>query len=205
MTSSRLLCILAVLVLLIPMSAKGGPLDDILGKVCDEVECGKGKCVVNTSLPLNFICECDSGWKRTKDYDNYTYANNFLPCVIPECSLDYGCQSAPPPVPDKDFPFNLSAFDPCYWAYCGEGRCSRNRTHTYSCLCDTGYFNLVNISVFPCYSSCTIGSDCSRLGIKVADSTSSEGVGSDAATSVRAGRLHWMVMLLLSTAVVMWN
>ncbi|XP_054785219.1 uncharacterized protein LOC129291733 [Prosopis cineraria] len=205
MASSRLLAFLAVVVIFMPMAAKGGPLDDILDKVCDQVECGKGKCVVNTSLPLNFICECDSGWKRTKDYDNNTYANNFLPCVIPECSLDYGCQSAPPPVPDREYPYNLSAFDPCYWAYCGEGHCTRNRTRTHSCECDSDYFNLLNISVFPCYSSCTIGSDCSRLGIRVADSTSSDGGEANPAISIRAGRLYWMVMLLLSTGVVMWN
>lgn len=58
------------------------------GKVCEEVECGKGTCVVNTSYPLGFICECDSGWKRTpNDDDNYTIANSFLPCVLPQCML----------------------------------------------------------------------------------------------------------------------
>lgn len=50
------------------------------------MECGKGSCVVNTSYPLNFVCECDSGWKRTQDDDD-KYAASFLPCVIPECKF----------------------------------------------------------------------------------------------------------------------
>ncbi|XP_052730358.1 uncharacterized protein LOC108345420 isoform X3 [Vigna angularis] len=168
-------------------------------KVCEEVECGKGSCVVNTSYPLNFICECESGWTRTQDEDDDKFATSFLPCVIPQCSLNYGCQPAPPPVPEKSFPHNLSAFDPCYWAYCGEGKCVQNRTHTYACECSPNYFNLLNISVFPCYSECTLGSDCSKLGIKVADSTGNQ----DSSGSLFKGRLDWMIMLLMSTGMVM--
>jgi hypothetical protein len=60
----------------------------IADKVCEEVECGKGNCVVNTSYPLNFVCECDSGWKRTQDEDDDIYATSFLPCVIPQCKFN---------------------------------------------------------------------------------------------------------------------
>ncbi|RDY03348.1 hypothetical protein CR513_13078 [Mucuna pruriens] len=170
MGSSMLLGLMALLlIVMLPMAAKGDVVDDFLDQVCEEVECGKGKCVVNTSYPLNFICECQSGWKRTREDDDDKYATSFLPCVIPECSLNYGCQPAPPPVPEKSIPHNFSAFDPCYWAYCGEGECTKNKTHTYRCDCSPNYYNLLNISVFPCYS--TLGSDCSRLGIKVANSS----------------------------------
>ncbi|XP_061338012.1 uncharacterized protein LOC133284895 isoform X2 [Gastrolobium bilobum] len=208
MSSSRLLGLMAmVLMLLLPMAAKGDDIiDNFLDKVCEEVECGKGSCVVNSSYPLNFLCECDSGWKRTREDDNDTYATSFLPCVIPDCSLNYGCQPAPPPVPEKDIPHNFSAFDPCYWAYCGEGSCTKNRTYTYRCECNPNYFNLLNISVFPCYSECTLGSDCSRLGITVAKSTTDSGSGnSSQASSIFPGRFHWIVMLLMSTGMVMWS
>ncbi|KAK7277836.1 hypothetical protein RJT34_22854 [Clitoria ternatea] len=206
MSSSKLLGLMAMfLMLLLPMVAKGDLTDDILGKVCEEVECGKGNCVVNTSYPLGFVCECQSGWKRTQEDNDDTYATSFLPCVIPQCSLNYGCQPAPPPVPEKNFPQNFSAFDPCYWAYCGEGTCTKNRTHTYRCECNPNYFNLLNISVFPCYSECTLGSDCSRLGIKVAaDSTTGSGSQENSASIFRGG-VHWMVMLLVSTGMVMWS
>ncbi|KAK7269217.1 hypothetical protein RIF29_21935 [Crotalaria pallida] len=205
MSSTRLFCFMAmILMVLIPMAAKGNLVDDIFGKVCDEVECGKGKCVVNSSYPLNFICECDSGWKRTKDQDNDTYATSFLPCVLPNCSLDYGCQPPPPEVTDKNFPHNLSAFDPCYWAYCGEGDCVKNRTYTHGCQCKPNYFNLLNISVFPCYSECTLGSDCSKLGITVQKSTGSSN-GNGTTSPIIRGRFHWMVMLLMSTGMVMWS
>ncbi|KAL1294352.1 hypothetical protein HN51_055112 [Arachis hypogaea] len=192
---------------LLPIIAKADLEDDILGKICDEVECGKGKCVANTSYPLNFICECDNGWKRTRDNDNDTDANSFLPCVIPQCSMNYGCQSAPPPVPEKSVPHNFSAFDPCYWAYCGEGSCQKNKTHTYRCECNPNTFNLLNISVFPCYSACTIGSNCSKLGIKVEDSTAAgtNGGSSQASLVVPWGSLGWIVTLLISSGLVMWS
>ncbi|XP_020210314.1 neurogenic locus notch homolog protein 1 [Cajanus cajan] len=206
MGSSKLLGLMAMLlIVLLPMAAKGDIVDDILGKVCKEVECGKGTCVANTSYPLNYICECDSGWKRTQDNDDDEYANSFLPCVLPNCSLNYGgCQPAPPPVPEKSVPHNLSAFDPCYWAYCGEGKCVKNKTYTHSCQCQPNFYNLLNISVYPCYSECTIGSDCSKLGIEVGKSTSDNSSEGNSA-SVLSGKLHWMVMLLMSTGMVMWS
>lgn len=43
--------------------------------------------MVNTSLPLSFACECESGWKRTQDEDDDLHATSFLPCVIPECKF----------------------------------------------------------------------------------------------------------------------
>ncbi|KAE9619017.1 hypothetical protein Lalb_Chr02g0148751 [Lupinus albus] len=207
MGCTKLLGLMAmILMVLLPLTTKGDLVDDIFGKVCDEIECGKGSCVVNTSYPLNFMCECESGWKRTRNEDNDTYATSFLPCVIPDCSLDYGCQPAPPPVPEKDVPHNLSAFDPCYWAYCGVGECTKNKTYTYCCKCNPSYYNLLNISVFPCYSECTLGSDCSRLGIKVEKSTTSTGGdGTNQASSTFPRWFNWIVMLLMSTGMVMWS
>lgn len=59
----------------------------IADRVCEEVDCGRGRCFANTSLPLSFACECESGWKRTQDEDDDLYATSFLPCVIPECKF----------------------------------------------------------------------------------------------------------------------
>ncbi|CAI8603349.1 unnamed protein product [Vicia faba] len=210
MDSSKLLGLIAtILWLLLPMVTKGDsndvPNDDFLDRVCEEVDCGKGRCFVNTSLPLSFACECESGWKRTQDEDDDLYATSFLPCVIPECSLNYGCQQAPPPVREKSIPNNISAFDPCYWAYCGEGRCTRNMTHTlmYMCECNRNYYNLLDISVFPCYSGCTLGSDCSNLGIRISNSTVD--FDSDASSTIFGGRFYWIIVLMMSTGMVMWS
>lgn len=46
---------------------------------------------------------------------------------------------------------NLSA---CYWMYCGEGTCTKNSTYTHTCQCNSGHYNLYNISAFPCFSEC---------------------------------------------------
>ncbi|KAK9292500.1 hypothetical protein L1049_020473 [Liquidambar formosana] len=45
--------------------------------------------------------------------------------------------------------------------------------YQYQCQCNAGYSNLLNITAYPCYSECALGSDCARLGIKVSNSTSS--------------------------------
>lgn len=107
----------------------------------------------------------------------------------------------------------MKPFVACYWAYCGEGTCTKSRTHTHMCQCKQGFSNLLNISAFPCFSECikkqqffsnsyivfnktvlvflvakmiglclfegTLGSDCSRLGIRVADSTAGGGSSSN--------------------------
>ncbi|KAL6989511.1 hypothetical protein U1Q18_015261, partial [Sarracenia purpurea var. burkii] len=61
----------------------------------------------------------------------------------------------------------------CYWIYCGQGTCSKNETYTHTCQCNTGYNNLLNVPVFPCYADCAVGSDCQKLGISVSRSSSS--------------------------------
>ena len=58
----------------------------ITEELCKEVECGKGKCKADGSFPLGFTCECDAGWKRTRDEDDEEDLH-FLPCVIPNCIL----------------------------------------------------------------------------------------------------------------------
>ncbi|XP_018826299.1 uncharacterized protein LOC108995230 [Juglans regia] len=207
MGSSSMVAFVAVLLVLLSMTSLGSsdtsPLDDFLGRVCEDVECGKGNCSADLSYPLGFKCECNTGWKRTRDEDDDL---TFLPCVIPNCTLDYGCQPAPPPVPEKEIPRNLSAFDPCYWAYCGEGTCTKNKTHTHRCECKSGFFNLLNVSAFPCYSECTLGSDCSRLGITVAK-TSADGSGGSTGqgTSFLPGKFHWMATLMVILGIVMWK
>ena len=45
-------------------------------------------------------------------------------------------------------------FEACYWMYCGEGKCTRSNTYDYKCECNSGYQNLLNVSVYPCYGEC---------------------------------------------------
>ncbi|KAH7571921.1 hypothetical protein JRO89_XS04G0167100 [Xanthoceras sorbifolium] len=128
MASFKVMAFLAVLVVVsLPMTTLG--LHDDLSpalapfyeKVCEEVDCGKGACKADIKYPFSYICECDAGWKRSQDND-IDEDLRFLPCIIPNCTLNYGtCQPAPPPVPEKEVPHNVSFYDPCYWIYCGEG------------------------------------------------------------------------------------
>ncbi|XVF06292.1 hypothetical protein REPUB_Repub06bG0034700 [Reevesia pubescens] len=213
MASYKILGFAALLLFLLPIDAKGG-LDDLspalapsYEMLCDEVECGRGTCRANISYPLNYICECESGWKRTIDDDNDDDDFMFLPCVIPNCTLDYSCQPAPPPVSEREVPRNLSFFDPCYWIYCGEGTCNKTDTYKHICECRPGYSNLLNITYFPCYSQCTLRFDCYRLGITVSnqETTPSSSPDGGKASTFLPGKLHWRAVLLMSMAMVLWK
>ncbi|XP_030534733.1 uncharacterized protein LOC115743885 [Rhodamnia argentea] len=201
MASSKLTASFGVLVLL-PIAALGYPWNPFNVKMCDVVNCGKGTCVENSNSPFDFVCECDAGWKRTRlaNEDNL----KFLPCVIPNCSLDYSCMPAPPPLPPV--PYNVSFFDPCYWTYCGGGTCTNSTSYDHICQCSPGYSNLMNISVYPCFSDCAIGADCAKLGVKVSSLTSTQGSSSDGGSHARSfppGTIIWMAILATSLALVL--
>ncbi|KAK6911411.1 hypothetical protein RJ641_023504 [Dillenia turbinata] len=179
MASPGTVTLLALLIMVVlPMTALGtNSSTHFLDILCNEVNCGKGTCQVDLAQPFGYTCQCQTGWKRTRlDSDDGFL---FLPCVIPNCTLDYSCMPAAPPTPTPLFPYYYSVFDPCYWVYCGDGACTKIGPYVHSCQCDSGYYNLLNISVYPCYSDCAIGSDCSNLGIKVASSSSTPGTGND--------------------------
>ncbi|KAH6824917.1 hypothetical protein C2S53_002753 [Perilla frutescens var. hirtella] len=209
MALSYLQVFIAILVVLLPIAAKGDDFPPGLApyydEICKEVECGKGSCEASSNIfPFSFKCNCEQGWKRTRlDTDE---GLEFLPCIIPNCSVDYSCMPAPPPMPAV--PHNLSVFDPCYWVYCGEGTCTKNRTRTHTCQCDSGRTNLFNISAFPCYSDCAIGSDsCESLGLKVSSSTANPSPNGDSnqAITFSIGKFNWMAVLLAAAAVAFWK
>ncbi|XP_071933399.1 uncharacterized protein [Coffea arabica] len=193
---------LAMVMILLPIATRGDdPLTPILNDICKEVECGKGTCQASLGYPFNFKCICDNGWRRTRLDNEETL--EFLPCVIPNCSLDYSCMPAPAPLPS--IPYNNSFFDPCYWIYCGGGTCIKDATYTHKCQCNSGYSNLNDIPVFPCFNQCAVGSDCSRLGVKLSSSTSSRNNDDSPATSILPWKFQWMGILLISGAILLWK
>ncbi|KAL6582924.1 hypothetical protein OROMI_005002 [Orobanche minor] len=117
---------------------------------CRESVCGKGNCVVSSNSTFGYECECDSGWKQAAGSQDDDYLK-FLPCVIPNCTLDYSCANAPAPVSDNHTKANLSFLDPCFWTYCGGGSCNKTSVFTHTCECEEGYYNLFNSTAFPCY------------------------------------------------------
>nr|XP_011462532.1 PREDICTED: uncharacterized protein LOC101297532 [Fragaria vesca subsp. vesca] len=160
-------------------SVSAESLDDILAPVfspimddvCKDIECGEGTCKPSSSSTFFFECQCDSGWKQTTE--NSTDHFKFLPCVIPNCNLDYSCEKAPAPIPDKSKKANTSIFDPCYWMDCGGGTCNKTSKLSYNCECGEGYYNLLNMTTLPCLKECSIGVDCANLGISVSNKCTS--------------------------------
>ncbi|PKI51915.1 hypothetical protein CRG98_027696 [Punica granatum] len=112
--------------------------------LCKGMECGKGSCKVSGNITHPYECECEAGWKQFQNL-------KFLPCVIPNCSLDSSCTKGQPSIQEKSHAANESVFNPCHWADCGGGSCNRTSPLSYNCLCDEGYYNLLNVSVFPCF------------------------------------------------------
>ncbi|KAK1374141.1 hypothetical protein POM88_030334 [Heracleum sosnowskyi] len=185
----------------INVSISTSPSDDTnQDEICSEVNCGKGTCETARSSLFGFKCKCENGWFRTRS--NQEDDLDFLPCIIPNCSLDYSCLSAAPPIPS--IPTNISVFDPCYWTYCGEGTCKKNLTYGQTCQCKPGYSNLLNITAFPCFSECALGSDCERLGINVSRSTVSSD-DNNQATSFLPGNSHWIAIVLISVLLAVRN
>ncbi|MQM04189.1 hypothetical protein Taro_036981 [Colocasia esculenta] len=106
-----LLAVQAILLSLHPRSAAAdwlGPVASPFFKgLCESVECGKGRCRTDSSRMLGYVCECDAGWTKLDDRFQQ------LPCVIPNCTLNYECSnrtaaapapSLPPLPPPSDHP-----------------------------------------------------------------------------------------------------
>ncbi|KAK8507319.1 hypothetical protein V6N11_069162 [Hibiscus sabdariffa] len=211
MASFNSLALLAIFLALHLRTAKTDFLSPLLqpifDDVCKEVECGKGKCnpSSNGTLPY-YTCECDAGWKQTaanKDDDH----PKFLPCIFPNCTLNTACAAAPSPVQEKAAKENQSAFDICRWSNCGGGSCNKTSPITYDCKCSEGYFNLLNVSAFPCYRECAIGMDCANLGISVSNRSTSVTPASSGNDVNRVGlklfgNCHWPIISVLLLAMV---
>ncbi|KAK2453876.1 hypothetical protein QL285_001503 [Trifolium repens] len=195
--------------LLQPLLAKSDFLSPLLSPifddVCKEVECGKGTCKPSKNSTFPFECECDQGWKKAFD-SNDDGGMKFLPCIIPNCTLDYSCSKAPAPAPEKARKSNESIFDACHWVDCGGGSCKKTSTFNYSCECDASYSNLLNITTFPCFRECSLGMGCSDLGISVSNSSSSSSSPPPAlnddneASSILQGRSLCMVLVIMVMA-----
>ncbi|XP_010559037.1 PREDICTED: uncharacterized protein LOC104827557 [Tarenaya hassleriana] len=168
--------------------------------VCKQVECGKGGCKPSSNSTFMFECECESGWKQI---DHHL---KFLPCIIPNCTMDFACGEAPSPAeelkPTK--PKNGSFIDPCHWTDCGGGSCNTTSPFTYTCECQQGYSNLLNVSAFPCFRQCAFGMDCVNLGIPLFNNSASPPPALADSSKSQATRLDrsrtpflWMMIICL--------
>lgn len=171
------------------------------GDVCKSAECGKGTCKPSNDSNFGFACECADGWKQARpEHDD---GLKFLPCVIPNCTLNYSCGQAPSPAPAREKRANESIFNPCYWADCGGGTCSKTSVFTHKCDCQEGYYNILNVTAFPCFRECELGTDCEHLGIGIMNNTSPSsspglpGNSQSQATSIAIGDLTWSIFTMV--------
>ncbi|KAK7279263.1 hypothetical protein RJT34_24310 [Clitoria ternatea] len=214
MASASFVALFALLLLQHPLSATSSfatndflspLLSPIFDDVCKEVECGKGTCKASKNSTFFFECQCEPGWKQAPSMDDIDL--KFLPCIIPNCTLNYSCADAPAPVPEKTTKANASVFDACHWVDCGGGSCNKTSIFTYHCECDAGYYNLLNVTAFPCLRECSLGMGCSQLGISVKNSSNSapppaalnDNSKNEASSNVQGSSL-WLIMVIMFMA-----
>jgi len=212
MASTTAVAFLAVLLVLQPRIALSDFLSPLLSplfdNVCKEVECGKGTCKASSNSTLFFEYECDPGWKQARSDDDDDL--KFLPCVVPNCTLNYSCANAPSPVQEKERKANDSIFDACHWTNCRGGLCNQTSAFAYNCECAEGYYNLLNVTFLPCFQECAIGMDCKNLGISLTNKSTSvtpalADDGKNQATSILQGNSLWLIILMMSMATVLWK
>ncbi|XP_056175043.1 uncharacterized protein LOC115666868 [Syzygium oleosum] len=197
----RVLAILFVLVtpttsdLLSPLTPFLPPLQD---DVCKEVACGRGKCkpLVNDSAIFLYECECDPGWRKSPRRG--TEPLKFLPCTLPNCTIDSSCKRASSPAQEKaSGARHPSILNPCMWVDCGGGSCKQTSQYSYTCACEEGYSNLLNVSALPCFKECSFGMDCLNRGIPFANESSPPDSGDidvSKAHSLLRGKSLWLVL-----------
>ncbi|XP_047084631.1 fibropellin-1-like isoform X1 [Lolium rigidum] len=185
---------LAVADFLSPLSPLLAP---VMGPVCEAAPCGKGNCTETSGLP-GYMCDCDPGWTQMHVGDHL----RFLPCVIPNCTINRSCSNdtsalAPAPSPRN---FSLSP-DACDFAYCGSGGTCKNGTGlSYHCECKEGFNNVLNMTTMPCYQDCSYGADCAALGILPSSNSTAAppaGSASNAPASAFAVSVSWQILLPL--------
>ncbi|KAG7997938.1 hypothetical protein I3843_01G233100 [Carya illinoinensis] len=136
-----------------------GPLQDV---PCALINCGEGTCKAsNASTLIGFDCECNPGWKKTQ-----IGPLTFPSCVVPNCTVDFQCgkgSTSPPPAPLVPLPPPLNLPNPCALVWCGDGTCVSNGT-AYTCECNEGSQNLLNLKGRACFKQCYWGADCNSLG-----------------------------------------
>ncbi|KAK7818227.1 slit like protein 2 protein [Quercus suber] len=177
----------------------------VFDELCKDVVCGKGTCKPsNQSAFFLFECECYPGWKQASFGPAEKF--KFLPCVVPDCTINYSCMNASSPVQDKGSIANESIFDPCHWTDCGGGFCNKTSNFTYSCECAKDYYNILNDTSMPCFQDCAIGMDCSTLGISNKSTSATQVVSDDGmnhAASILQGHYFWLIALMTFMAMMM--
>ncbi|KAH6821613.1 hypothetical protein C2S53_016723 [Perilla frutescens var. hirtella] len=178
-------------------------------EACKSNVCGKGSCVASNTSSFGFECECERGWKQARAEGDQFF--KFLPCVIPNCTLNFNCAKSPDPAPNLN-KSKSSVFDPCFWTDCGGGSCNKTSVFTHSCVCEEGYYNLFNSTSFPCYKECAIGGDCGNLGITALNSSNSSpprstvGDSRSHASSLMVGiEFSWLIVVFSTLAPVVWK
>ncbi|KAI0503634.1 hypothetical protein KFK09_014568 [Dendrobium nobile] len=85
-------------------------LSPVLNGLCKAVYCGKGICKVSENSTFGFSCQCNPGWTQLHIEEHF----RFLPCLIPNCSINNSCTKISGPLALPPFPAppdNFSLFD----------------------------------------------------------------------------------------------
>ncbi|GAA0153285.1 hypothetical protein LIER_11562 [Lithospermum erythrorhizon] len=165
------------------------------GFLCNLAPCGKGVCkLTNNATFPGYECECGPGWNQV--------GPKFMPCVVPNCTLDSSCMATPGKANG-----HFSPLDFCTYADCGGGVCN-NTAFPYSCECDEGYGNLLNMKLFSCVKDCALGLDCNHLQIPLQNNTvkpNNTDTNGSLVSSSSSGNLILLLVLGISICMILWR
>ncbi|XP_024392381.1 uncharacterized protein [Physcomitrium patens] len=145
--------------------------------VCLGIDCQQGTCVPlgNTSYPSNILspyqCLCKPGWQTVEGLLKNLPNVLTLPCTIPNCTLNLGCNGSSAPTVQAS-PTMQNVSSPCSLpGICGNGGCEVTDMNkyppTYKCTCAAGYANVGNLAAGYCLKDCEIGSNCRAIGVSL--------------------------------------
>ncbi|EPS70628.1 hypothetical protein M569_04135, partial [Genlisea aurea] len=126
---------------------------------CNGTRCGRGSCIPSLNTTFGFVCECEPGWRQARpDTDRLLL---FLPCIVPNCTVNYGCSGEDratdaDPVPQLPSIQSNDKIDFIYYYDCSGGICNQTSAIAHECICKDGFHNLMNDTIFPCYKQCKI-------------------------------------------------
>ncbi|XP_059459273.1 uncharacterized protein LOC132188755 [Corylus avellana] len=181
--------------------------DPIQDAVCAIINCGQGTCIPSTASIIGFDCECNPGWKKIQ-----IGPLTFPSCVVPNCTLDFQCGNAspapPPPLVPPVLPSLPNLTNPCALVWCGDGTCMANGAG-YTCNCNEGSSNLMNLTGLACFKPCYFGADCNDLSLGSPPTSSSSsrndidhGGSSGVPNCLRS--LHTLSTIMLAVIFITW-
>lgn len=161
---------------------------------CANVDCQQGSCVPNDNFIVGVLfpykCQCNPGWATLQKVVPILDVPS-LPCNVPNCTLNMSCAGdSPVSAPSPSSPLTSANISTCLVpGICGHGTCEpvAGGASSFTCVCEPGYANVLNMTGGYCVSQCELNGGCQALNITLAGLSSPPPPGAPPATPANQG------------------